>query len=57
MGMSQGLEVAGELVDAQGVADLLGLSYRNAVSAYQKRYPDMPRRLLSIGVGGGVLVC
>src|SRR5437773_8889796 len=32
-----------DLIDAQGVADLLGLAQRNTVSAYQHRYPDMPR--------------
>ena len=32
-----------DLIDAQGVADMLGLAQRNTVSLYQKRYPDMPR--------------
>ena len=32
-----------DLVDAQGVADRLGLAQRNTVSLYLKRYPDMPR--------------
>lgn len=40
-----------DLVDAQGVADLLGLSHRNTVSAYQKRYPDMPRPVVDLGRG------
>lgn len=40
-----------DLIDAQGVADLLGLSHRNTVSAYQKRYPDMPRPVLDLGHG------
>ena len=40
-----------ELVDAQGVAELLGLSHRNTVSAYQKRYADMPRPVVDMGSG------
>ncbi len=40
-----------ELVDAQGVADLLGLSHRNTVSLYQKRYADMPRPVVDMGNG------
>ena len=40
-----------ELVDAQGVADLLGLSHRNTVSLYQKRYADMPRPVVNMGNG------
>jgi len=35
-----------DLIDAQGVADLLGLSHRNSVYTYQRRYPDMPRPVL-----------
>lgn len=40
-----------DLIDAQGVADLLGLSHRNTVSAYQKRYKDMPRPVMDLGQG------
>jgi len=40
-----------DLVDAQGVADLLGLAQRNTVSLYQKRYPDMPRPVVDLGRG------
>lgn len=40
-----------DLIDAQGVADLLGLSHRNTVSSYQKRYPDMPRPVVDLGRG------
>lgn len=40
-----------DLIDAQDVADLLGLSHRNTVSAYQKRYPDMPRPAVDLGRG------
>ena len=40
-----------ELIDAQGVADLLGLAQRNTVSLYQRRYPDMPRPVVDLGSG------
>ena len=40
-----------ELIDAQGVADMLGLAQRNTVSLYQRRYPDMPRPLVDLGQG------
>jgi len=40
-----------DLIDAQGVADLLGLSHRNTVSSYQKRYPNMPRPVVDLGRG------
>ena len=40
-----------ELIDAQGVADLLGLAQRNTVSLYQRRYPDMPRPVIDLGRG------
>jgi hypothetical protein len=40
-----------DLVDAQGVADVLGLSHRNTVSQYQRRYADMPRPILDLGEG------
>lgn len=32
-----------DLIDADGVAQILGLAQRNSVSGYQRRYPDMPR--------------
>jgi hypothetical protein len=38
-------------VDAQGVADLLGLAQRNIVSAYQRRYPAVPRSVIDLGQG------
>lgn len=38
-----------DLLDAQGVADLLGLSHRNTVFQYQRRYDDMPRPVLDLG--------
>ena len=40
-----------DLVDAQTIADFLGLSHRNTVSTYQKRYPDMPRPVVDLGAG------
>jgi glutathione-regulated potassium-efflux system ancillary protein KefG len=40
-----------DLIDAQGVAELLGLAQRNTVSAYQRRYPEMPRPVVVLGVG------
>jgi glutathione-regulated potassium-efflux system ancillary protein KefG len=40
-----------DLVDAHGVADLLGLSHRNSVSLYQRRHADMPRPVVELGGG------
>jgi hypothetical protein len=40
-----------DLVDAHGVAELLGLSHPNTVSVYQHRYDDMPRPALDLGTG------
>ena len=40
-----------ELIDAQTIADLLGLAQRNTVSLYQRRYPDMPRPVIDLGPG------
>jgi glutathione-regulated potassium-efflux system ancillary protein KefG len=40
-----------ELIDAHGVAELLGLSQPNTVSVYQHRYADMPRPALDLGKG------
>ncbi len=42
---------ADDLIDAQGVADMLGLAQRNTVSLYQRRYPDMPRPVIDLGSG------
>jgi hypothetical protein len=44
--------VTEDLFDAQCVADILGLSHRNTVFQYQRRYDDMPDRLLTWGRGG-----
>lgn len=40
-----------DLIDARGVAELLGLSHPNSVSTYQHRYPDMPRPAVDLGEG------
>jgi glutathione-regulated potassium-efflux system ancillary protein KefG len=40
-----------DLIDAQDVAELLGLSHRNTVSTYQRRYQDMPRPVVDLGPG------
>lgn len=41
----------GDLIDAQAVAEILGLSHRNTVSLYQRRYADMPRPVIDLGQG------
>jgi glutathione-regulated potassium-efflux system ancillary protein KefG len=38
-----------DLIDARGVAELLGLAHYNTVSVYQHRYEDMPRPVLDLG--------
>ena len=40
-----------DLIDANGVAELLGLSHRNSVSLYQRRYSDMPRPVVELSGG------
>jgi glutathione-regulated potassium-efflux system ancillary protein KefG len=40
-----------DLLDAHGVAELLGLSHPNTVSVYQHRYTDMPRPAIDLGKG------
>jgi glutathione-regulated potassium-efflux system ancillary protein KefG len=40
-----------DLIDAQGVADILGLSHRNTVFQYQRRYDDMPEPVVDLGDG------
>jgi hypothetical protein len=42
---------ANDVIDAQGVAELLGLAQRNTVSQYQRRYADMPRPIIDLGQG------
>jgi hypothetical protein len=38
-----------DLLDANGVAELLNLAHRNTVSVYQRRYEDMPRPVREFG--------
>lgn len=40
-----------DLIDAHGVAELLGLSQPNTVSVYQHRYTEMPEPALDLGKG------
>ena len=40
-----------DLIDTQGVAQILGLAYRNTVLQYQQRYSDMPRPVFDLGKG------
>lgn len=40
-----------DLLDAQGVAEILGLSHRNTVFQYQRRYDDMPQPVVDLGEG------
>jgi len=42
---------ASDVIDAQGVAELLGLAQRNTVSSYRRRYPGMPRPVIDLGQG------
>jgi hypothetical protein len=38
-----------DLLDTQGVADILGLAHRNTVTQYQRRYSDMPKPVFDLG--------
>ena len=40
-----------DLLDTQGVAEILGLAHRNTVTQYQRRYPDMPKPVFDLGPG------
>jgi glutathione-regulated potassium-efflux system ancillary protein KefG len=40
-----------DVIDAQELAELLGLAQRNTVSLYQRRYPSMPRPVIDLGRG------
>jgi glutathione-regulated potassium-efflux system ancillary protein KefG len=40
-----------DLIDARGVAEVLGLSQPGNVSLYQRRYADMPRPVVNLGRG------
>lgn len=38
-----------DLIDAHGVAQILGLAQAESVSTYQRRYQDMPRPIINMG--------
>ena len=40
-----------DLVDSAIVAEILGLSHRESVTTYLRRYPDMPRPVVELGRG------
>lgn len=40
-----------DLIDTQGVAEILGLAHRNTVHQYQERYEDMPKPVFDLGTG------
>jgi predicted DNA-binding transcriptional regulator AlpA len=40
-----------DLIDAAGVAALLGLSQRNSVRTYRTRYPSFPEPVVDMGAG------
>ena len=40
-----------DLIDSREVAELVGLAQLNTVSAYQRRYRDMPRPVVDMGQG------
>ena len=41
----------GNLIDSQGIADLLGLNRRSSVSVYRSRYADFPCPIVDMGAG------
>ena len=55
LGKSTRMSLVGRRVDvesllsAQQVAEIIGLSNRNGVSVYQRRYPDFPAPVVSQG--------
>ncbi len=44
-----------DLIDAHGVAEIIGLSHPNSVSTYQHRYEDMPKPVVDLGRGRPLL--
>lgn len=40
-----------DLIDAAGIASLLGLSHRNSVRVYRKRYEGFPEPVVDLGAG------
>jgi glutathione-regulated potassium-efflux system ancillary protein KefG len=41
----------GDLIDAAGVAELLGLTHRNSIRVYRTRYVDFPPPVVDMGKG------
>lgn len=39
------------MVDAHGVAEMLGLSHRSSVSTYRHRHADFPAPVVDMGAG------
>lgn len=44
-----------DLIDAQTVAEVLGLASRGAVSVYRSRYDDFPTPVIDMGKGRPML--
>jgi predicted DNA-binding transcriptional regulator AlpA len=40
-----------DLIDAQVIADMLGLSTRRAISTYRTRHGDFPKPVVDMGAG------
>lgn len=40
-----------DLIDTLGVAELLGLSHRNSVAVYRRRYADFPAPVVQLSGG------
>jgi len=38
-----------DIIDARGVADEIGLTHRNNVYAYRRKYPDFPEPVITHG--------
>ena len=38
-----------DLIDAGGVAELIGLTHRNNVYSYRRKYPDFPAPVITHG--------
>lgn len=53
-GMPPEVDLA-ELVDTQAIAEILGLSSRNGVAVYRRRYADFPSPVLDLGKGRPML--
>lgn len=40
-----------DIIDSRGVAEIIGVSWSNAVGTYMTRYPDFPRPVINLGRG------